>query len=106
MRPDVRLTPRAEADLEDIWRYSAEVWGKSRAETYLRTIIGHIESLASVQTLGRDCSDIREGYRRLNAGSHILFYRLEADGPIIVRVLHQRMDVTRQLGPDLAGETD
>lgn len=100
----MRVTPCAEADLEDIWRYSAEAWGSDRAAAYLRTIIGYFDSLASNPTLGRDCSDIREGYRRLNAGSHILFYRLEADEPTIVRVLHQRMDVTRQLGPDLADE--
>ena len=39
------------------------------------------------------------GYRKLAAGSHTLFYRVNADdaGDVIdvARVLHQRMDVDR-----------
>ncbi len=41
---------------------------------------------------------IRPGYRKASAGSHTLFYRVTGEGTIdVVRVLHQRMDVDRNL---------
>jgi len=40
----------------------------------------------------------RAGYRKLAAGSHVLFYRVMSEGDIdVVRVLHRRMDVDRHL---------
>jgi plasmid stabilization system protein ParE len=30
------LSPRAQADLEEIWDYSVEIWGTDRAEHYVR----------------------------------------------------------------------
>lgn len=51
------------------------------------------------QTRGSDeRATIRPGYRKLSAGSHTLFYRVTGEGTIdVVRVLHQRMDVDRNL---------
>lgn len=52
------------------------------------------------QTRGSDERATRfgPGYRKLSAGSHTLFYRVTGEGTIdVVRVLHQRMDVDRNL---------
>ena len=43
------------------------------------------------------CDDVRTGYRKYPAGSHLLFYRLTPDGIDIVRILLQRMDFERHL---------
>jgi toxin ParE1/3/4 len=37
--------------------------------------------------------DLREGYRSLRAGRHVVSYRETATGIEIVRVLHASMDV-------------
>jgi toxin ParE1/3/4 len=43
---------------------------------------------------GKDCPEIRIGYRKFNAGSHVIFYRqTHADMIEIVRVLHGHMDI-------------
>jgi hypothetical protein len=43
---------------------------------------------------GKDCSEIRIGYRKLNTGSHVIFYRqTHIDMIEIVRVLHGHMDI-------------
>lgn len=48
--------------------------------------------------IGRACDEVRTGYRRHAVGSHTLYYRLAgADGIDVVRILHERMDVDRQL---------
>lgn len=41
--------------------------------------------------LGRTCDDVRPGLRRMECGRHVVFYRSEAGGILISRILHQRM---------------
>ncbi len=48
--------------------------------------------LADSPALGRLCDDIRPGLRRQEHGKHVVFYRLQRSGGIlVVRILHQRM---------------
>ena len=92
------LSPAAQADLEQIWDYTNDRWGIYQAEEYLRGLQRAIERAAANPRIGRPCDEIRPGYRRLAAGSHLLFYRVTAEGIVdVVRVLHQRMDVDRHL---------
>jgi toxin ParE1/3/4 len=91
------LSPRAEADLEEIWDYTAERWGLDQAETYARQLWADITTVAARPLIGRPCPDVRVGYYKYPSGSHILFYRLIPNGIDVVRILHERMDHERQL---------
>lgn len=91
-----RLYPLAEADLEDIWSYTVSRWSSEQAESYHAGIVTAFEGLAAGSKQGRP-SDIREGYFMYAVGSHLVFYRCSEAGIDIVRILHQRMDVTRHL---------
>jgi toxin ParE1/3/4 len=91
------LSPRALADIEEIWDYTVEQWNVGQAEVYLRKIKAAVEAVADDPRLGRPCDEVRAGYRKYPAGSHILFYRPTPDGIDIVRILHQRMDFERHL---------
>ncbi len=92
-----RLTPLARADLADIWDYSREQWGVDRAEAYIGQIRGVLDLASANPRLGRACDDIRPGYFKLIAGSHLLFYRRAGADIEVVRNRHQRMDVSRHL---------
>ncbi len=91
------LSPRAQADLEEIWDYTEARWSRDQAEIYVRQIKTAIENLAADPSRGRACDDVRAGYRKYPVGSHVLFYRVRPDGVDIVRVLHGRMDFERWL---------
>ncbi|MDP3174167.1 MAG: type II toxin-antitoxin system RelE/ParE family toxin [Phenylobacterium sp.] len=91
------LTPRARSDVAEIWDYTEATWGRSQAETYIRDLQRVIESAAEHPRLGRASDDIRAGYFRRTAGSHVVFYRLNAEGVEVVRILHQSMDFDRNL---------
>jgi toxin ParE1/3/4 len=91
------LSPRARADLEDIWTYSAQRWGTDQAEDYIRRVQHAIETVAQEPRKGRACDEIRRGYRKYPAGSHVLFYRSMKAGIDIVRILHSHMDFERHL---------
>jgi toxin ParE1/3/4 len=91
------LRPRAQADLDEIWDYTADRWGLDQAETYTRQLWKDIQTLADSPTLGRECNEVRPGYRQYPSGSHVLFYRLADDDIDVVRILHERMDYERHI---------
>ena len=91
------LSPRARADLEEIWDYTAQRWGIDQAEVCIRLLQGAIETLADDPHKGRPCSEVRAGYRSHSVGSHVLFFRSIKSVIDIVRILHNRMDFERHL---------
>lgn len=91
------LSPRAQADIDEIWEYSADRWDINQANRYIAQIRKAVEAIASDPRRGRSCDEIRQGYRRFSAGSHVLFFRIVADQVDVVRVLHQSMDFGRHL---------
>lgn len=91
-----RLYPLALADLEEIWSYTAMRWSWEQADSYHAAVIAAFEGLAAGSKQGRP-SDVRDGYFKYAVGSHLVFYRQSEGGIDIVRVLHQRMDVTLHL---------
>jgi toxin ParE1/3/4 len=91
------LTPRAQDDLDEIWDYTVNRWGLDQAETYTRQLWKDIQTVADNASLGRECSEVRAGYRQYPSGSHVLFYRVLKDSIDVVRILHERMDYERHL---------
>ena len=91
------ISPRAQKDIDDIWDYTVERWGEQQADAYVRLLEAAIAAVAADPTIGQACDDVRPGYRMRFVGSHILFYRTTMTALIVVRILHQRMDVERHL---------
>jgi toxin ParE1/3/4 len=91
-----RFSQRAEADLTDIARYTLQRWGEDQAIRYLDDLEACCQQLADHPDLGRACDEIRPGLRRMEHGRHVVFYRHDATGVLISRVLHQRMLPERQ----------
>ncbi len=92
------LTNKAFADLKDIGRYTLQQWGREQRNLYLKMLDATFRQLAANPLKGKDCSDIRNGYRKFNAGGHVIFYRqLSSDTIEIVRILHGRMDCETRL---------
>lgn len=94
---ELRLTPAALRDLEGIWRYTVQRWGVERAERYLDALNASFEALSRAPHSAPACDHIVPGYRRQPVERHVVFYRVENDTVIVVRVLHERMDVPRHL---------
>ena len=82
---------RAEADLLRIAEYTLRTWGKTQAARYLDEIQKCCQTLADNPGLGRPCAEIRTGLHRLEHGKHVVFYRRESLGILVVRILHHRM---------------
>ncbi|HXO70568.1 MAG TPA: type II toxin-antitoxin system RelE/ParE family toxin [Bradyrhizobium sp.] len=91
------LSPRARKDIDDICEYTVEHSNVEQAEIYLRQIQRAIETVAADPKIARACDDIRPGYWKYPAGSHVLFFRITAKGINVVRILHSKMDFERHI---------
>jgi toxin ParE1/3/4 len=86
-----RFSRLAEADLLAIGSYTIRRWGAVQAARYLDNLEECCLLLADNPTLGRATDEIRSGLRRMECGRHVVFYRREAEGILVSRILHQRM---------------
>jgi toxin ParE1/3/4 len=90
-----RLTQKAKADLISIGRYTQQAWGAAQRNLYLIELDGRFHELAANPLIGKECSEIRAGYRKFLQGRHVIFYQSVSKQEIlIVRInLHQSMDI-------------
>lgn len=92
------LTNKAKSDLKSIGRYTQNTWGKQQRDIYLTSLDKAFHDLAADHLKGRDCGEIRIGYRKYQVGKHIVFYREITTNLIkIVRILHEKMDIEAHL---------
>jgi toxin ParE1/3/4 len=91
------VSPDARADLKGIARYTEKEWGAARKTRYLAAIRERFTTLLRHPQIGAPREDLAPGYRSLPVGRHVIFYRVADDEIVILRVLHQRMDVRLHL---------
>jgi toxin ParE1/3/4 len=90
-----RLSTRADADILEIVAYTVKRFGIEQGRRYHDGLKRTFQVLAEHPAKGRAADDIAPGLRRWNYQSHVVFFRLDRDGVVIVRVLHQAMDTAR-----------
>jgi toxin ParE1/3/4 len=86
-----RFSRRAEADLLGIARHTLRAWGVDQTVRYIDDLEACCRILADNPGLGRVCYYVRPGLRRMERGRHVVFYRENARGILVSRILHQRM---------------
>ena len=91
------LSSLARLDLRQIWVFSAEKWGRPKADQYLGEIRAAIQAVARDHGLGLPMDHLDAAYRKVVVGSHAIFYRVVDGKVLIVRVLHQAMDASGHL---------
>jgi toxin ParE1/3/4 len=95
--PRFILATKVRADLAGIWRYSELNWGDNQAQHYIRDIWSTFEKIAESPKRGRRCDEAGPDHFKMIAGSHIVIYHMIGEDVGIVRILHQAMDLGRQL---------
>lgn len=87
------LTPEAELDLESIFDYTLITWGIKQAEKYQDELFHSIQRILRNPQIGSIYYFKEGNYRKLNSSRHLIFYRIENKKCIIIRILHERMDL-------------
>ncbi|WP_310476437.1 type II toxin-antitoxin system RelE/ParE family toxin [Sandarakinorhabdus sp.] len=94
---EVRLSPRAQNDLEGLFDDTVARWGLAQAMRYTDLIEAACTALAAAPYQAPACDHISPGYRRRAVEQHMIYFRVLDDGIAVIRILHQRMDAPRQL---------
>ena len=89
----IELSAAAAKDIEAILEQSLVDFGWLQTEKYYESLKHCLELLSEHPAMGSTAEHIRAGYRRFTHESHVVFYRVNQDGILVIRVLHRRMDV-------------
>jgi len=94
----LRISGPAKDDLIAIGKYSEQMWGADQKRKYLDGIKQSLKSLAQNPALGIHRDEVDQGLRSHPVERHMVFYRESVNEVIVVRILHQSMDVERNIG--------
>ncbi len=94
---EVRLSLAAYADLKTIAAYTARKWSVDQRTRYLAKFDETFTRVAAQPAIGRPRDALRDGYRSIPVGRHVVFYRILPDWVEVVRILHESMDFSRRL---------
>ena len=92
---EIRFSPAARADLKEIGRFSRREFGKAVADKYLLGLDQAFDRLASHPYFGEAQPKLGKGVRRLSHRSHRIFYEVEGEIVLILRIYHHARDVKR-----------
>lgn len=92
-----QFRPAALRDLSQIWAYTANQWSIAQADRYISEITKKIENATKTTQAGSPVAGFQYDYRKLSIGAHHIYYRLVDGKMLVVRILHERMDVVAAL---------
>jgi toxin ParE1/3/4 len=95
-RLDIKAAARAE--LAQIYQYSVAEFGSQIAEAYMIGLRQAFDRLLEFPFIAPAYPDVAPEVRVLLHRSHRIFYRIEGDVVLIVRVLHKHRDVRAVFG--------
>ena|SRR5579863_8766422 len=91
----LELSQRAKEDIRDLLSYTLATWGESQLAKYRTSIDDALQGILRNPCAGRP--SVKPALKVIAAGHHRIFYRTIDDTIYVVRILHERMDTSRQL---------
>lgn len=88
----LRTAQAARDDIRDIRRFSKSTFGVRVARDYLGGLIDVFNLIEANPRIGALDSELGENIRSFGYRSHRIYYVLEGDDVLVVRILHQSRD--------------
>lgn len=95
----VRVTPRALADLDDIWLSIAKD-SLANADSFIDKLTERFVLLSEHPLAGRSRADLGDGLRSIVHQSYVIIYTANATGVDIVRVIHGARKIDETVSND------
>ena len=96
----VQFTNAARRDLREIFTYTTKTWGVAQARQYSEQLKQHTFAIGEFRAHSKpvlgSISDVHHSHCR----KHIFLFEREGDTVLIVRILHEAMDIPRHLKLD------
>ncbi len=97
-----RLTLQASLAIEEIARWTTNIFGPRQAAAYEEDLIARCAEIAAGTAISQDCRrlidpDLPEDLRFTRAGQHFVVFVEEPEQIIIIDLLHSRSDLPNRL---------
>ena len=93
----IRLSDPVSRDLQAIAEYTHSEWGAEQKVIYLKLMSKSFKTLSRSGNIGKHRDEIASGLYSYSVKKHVVFFRETKDEFVIIRVLHSRMDMEKQL---------
>lgn len=93
----LRLVPAAKADLQDVWRYTADRWGEAQAENYMASLKRACHELMDSPLLGKPVPDVGEAVLVCRCRHHCIFYLETQEQVTFLAFMHEKRDALRHV---------
>ena len=101
--PEYELTVLAEEDLKSIARYTIDTWGLQQAKRYESLLANRFQQIAHGRLTSKVFLDHRQDLLVTHCEHHYNFFcTRDNQGPLIIAVFHERMDLMQRLKNRLA----
>ena len=90
------LSLAAEEDLRNIWCYTYDTWGVDQAEKYFNQIEACCEAIGNGCARSKSFNELPNDVRIHRCEHHYVVW-LDVERPIIIAILHERMDFVQRL---------
>lgn len=94
---EVVLRPQVEIELLEISRYTKAQWGEAQAKRYLEDLRRQIDFAAEFPGIGSQTVGLPNEYRKIRSGAHRAIYRCTETELIVVRIIHEREDISNKI---------
>jgi toxin ParE1/3/4 len=95
----LRTAPAAREDVRGIRDYSKTAFGARVAKEYLDGLTAVFTLIETRPLAGIAEPDLGEGMRSFGFRSHRIYYKLEGDDLLVVRILHSAQHIPEAFGP-------
>jgi toxin ParE1/3/4 len=92
-----RVSRLAKEDIQNIGQYTQNTWGAAQRRQYLAGLEQRLVEIAVNPNLLAERMDFDPPVRIMKYGRHLIIYVHQDLGVLIVRVLHESMDLPAQL---------
>lgn len=93
----LELSRRAQVDLDDVRDYSVAEFGNAGAAAYLDAIEASFRRMLDFPCIGSVHATLRPPTRSLGCQQHRIFYQVEGEMILVLRILHKARDAERRL---------
>ncbi len=89
----VILSVEAENDLEEIYDYSVDRFGLKVADEYFSQMVEGFDRIAQFPESAIVRNELTADLRSKVYGSHVIFFKVQPEQILIIRILHQSRDM-------------
>jgi toxin ParE1/3/4 len=91
------LSPLAQQDFIGILRHTGKEWGQDQLIVYRNKLTESFDVIRQHSQIGHQTDELPKTHRLYFVGSHVIVYRTLGQIISVVRILHQRMSLTKNL---------